>query len=184
MSIQSEITRLESAKSAIAAAIAGKGVTVPDGTMLDGMAALIESIEAGGGGLPGFKMISGTYTPTENITSYVPVFTSGAITPSSSVISGIIARCISLTFVIKTDNIQYPTTFFNGNVFGEIIGYNKNSSSSSSTIGRFSTHSKVKVTTGGHGYGIGVDLPADKTYPMVSGQTYAWMLLYTDDISL
>ncbi len=49
MSIQSEITRLESAKSAIAAAIAGKGVTVPDGTLLDGMAALIESIEAGGG---------------------------------------------------------------------------------------------------------------------------------------
>lgn len=49
MSIQSEITRLETAKSAIAAAIAGKGVTVPDGTMLDGMAALIEAISAGGG---------------------------------------------------------------------------------------------------------------------------------------
>lgn len=51
MSIQSEITRIETAKSAIAAAIAGKGVTVPDGTMLDGMAALVESIEAGGGGM-------------------------------------------------------------------------------------------------------------------------------------
>lgn len=48
MSIVTEISRLKSAKSAIAAAIAGKGVTVPDGTMLDGMAALIESIEAGG----------------------------------------------------------------------------------------------------------------------------------------
>ena len=50
MSIQGEITRLETAKSAIAAAIAGKGVTVPDGTMLDGMADLIAGIEAGGGG--------------------------------------------------------------------------------------------------------------------------------------
>ena len=48
MSIVTEISRLKSAKSAIAAAIAGKGVTVPDGTLLDGMAALIESIEAGG----------------------------------------------------------------------------------------------------------------------------------------
>ena len=60
MSIQSEITRLEAAKSAIAAAIAGKGVTVPDGTMLDGMAALIESIEAGGG-----KIARGTFIPAK-----------------------------------------------------------------------------------------------------------------------
>lgn len=51
MSILSEITRLENAKAAIAAAIAEKGVTVPDGTPLDGMAALIEGIQAGGGGL-------------------------------------------------------------------------------------------------------------------------------------
>ena len=184
MSVQSEITRLQNAKAAIKAAIEGKGVTVPDGTLLDGMAALIESIEAGGGGLPGFKMISGTYTPTENITSYVQVFTSGVIAPSSSVISGIIKRCISLTFVIKTDNIQYPTTFFNGKVFGETIGYNKDSSSSSSALGRFYTLSSIQITTGGFGYGISVHLPADTTYPMVSGQTYAWMLLYTDDISL
>ena len=50
MSIQTELTRITNAKSAIKAAIEGKGVTVPDGTMLDGMAALIEAIEAGGGG--------------------------------------------------------------------------------------------------------------------------------------
>ena len=51
MSIATEISRIRSAKSAIAAAIAGKGVTVPDGTMLDGMAALIESIESGVSGV-------------------------------------------------------------------------------------------------------------------------------------
>ena len=49
MSIQTELTRITNAKSAIKTAIEGKGVTVPDGTLLDGMAALIESIEAGGG---------------------------------------------------------------------------------------------------------------------------------------
>ena len=48
MSIQSEITRLANAKTAIATAIEGKGVTVPEGTKLDGVASLIESIEAGG----------------------------------------------------------------------------------------------------------------------------------------
>ena len=50
MSIQTDLTRIKNAKAAIKAAIEGKGVTVPEATLLDGMAALIESIEAGGGG--------------------------------------------------------------------------------------------------------------------------------------
>lgn len=48
MSIQTDLTRIKNAKASIKSAIEGKGVTVPDGTLLDGMAALIESIEAGG----------------------------------------------------------------------------------------------------------------------------------------
>ena len=63
MSVQTEITRIESAKTAIATAIEGKGVTVPTGTKLDGLAALVESIEAGGGG----KFACGTITSAENI---------------------------------------------------------------------------------------------------------------------
>ena len=43
MSIQTELTRLTNAKAAIKTAIEGKGVTVPDTTLLDGMAALIEA---------------------------------------------------------------------------------------------------------------------------------------------
>lgn len=49
MSIQTELTRITNAKAAIKAAIEGKGVTVPNGTLLDGMASLIESIESGSG---------------------------------------------------------------------------------------------------------------------------------------
>ena len=69
MSVQSEITRIESAKTAIASAIEGKGVTVPDGTLLDGMAALIEGIEAGGGVELQYNRLysaaTGTFTPAE-----------------------------------------------------------------------------------------------------------------------
>lgn len=71
MSVQSEITRLENAKAAIKAAIEGKGVTVPEATLLDGMASLIESIEAGGGSgstEPYAKIITGTHTPAQNET--------------------------------------------------------------------------------------------------------------------
>ena len=76
MSIQTELTRITNAKAAIKAAIEGKGVTVPDGTLLDGMASLIESIEAGGGGDFNFdgyigitKATSGTYTVTHDTKS-------------------------------------------------------------------------------------------------------------------
>ena len=48
-----EAVRLANAKTAIATAIEGKGVTVPDGTLLDGIAPLIESIETGGSSTPG-----------------------------------------------------------------------------------------------------------------------------------
>ena len=47
MSVHSEITRLATAKSDISTAITNKGVTVPSGTKLDGMAALIDSISGG-----------------------------------------------------------------------------------------------------------------------------------------
>ena len=55
--------------ASIVAAVEGKSVTVPDGTLLDGMAALIESIEAGGSG----NFAIGTFTTTDDITSNVVI---------------------------------------------------------------------------------------------------------------
>lgn len=73
MSIQTELTRITNAKSAIKTAIEGKGVTVPDGTLLDGMAALIESIEAGGGAdiSPWKDMVTFSITPAEDLTGTI-----------------------------------------------------------------------------------------------------------------
>lgn len=68
MSIQTELTRITNAKAAIKTAVEGKGVTVPDGTLLDGMASLIESIQAGsGGGMTG-NIATGSYTLGADIT--------------------------------------------------------------------------------------------------------------------
>ena len=68
MSIQTELSRIINAKAAIKAAIEGKGVTVPEATLLEGMAALIESIEAGGGG----KIARGTFIPAETTSLNLP----------------------------------------------------------------------------------------------------------------
>lgn len=62
MSVQTEIDRLASAKAAIKTAIEGKGVAVPDATLLDGMAALIEGIETGRDGI---RAVMGEITPIE-----------------------------------------------------------------------------------------------------------------------
>lgn len=72
MSVQSEITRLEAAKAAISQAITEKGVTVPNGTMLDAMAQLISAIEAGGGDLSihNRKVQWGSFIPTQTFTGY------------------------------------------------------------------------------------------------------------------
>ena len=71
MSIQTELTRITNAKAAIKTAIEGKGVTVPDGTMLDGMAALIAGIEAGGGA--GFATGTLTFNESQGIDSNLTV---------------------------------------------------------------------------------------------------------------
>ena len=63
MSVQTELSRIINAKSAIKTAIEGKGVTVPEATLLDGMASLIESIEAGSGGSG--NIAYGTITPVD-----------------------------------------------------------------------------------------------------------------------
>ena len=70
MSIQTDLTRIKNAKAAIKAAIEGKGVTVPDATLLDGMAALIESIEAGGSGSGGIQSASGEFSIAEDVASF------------------------------------------------------------------------------------------------------------------
>lgn len=52
MSIASEITRLQTAKADIKAAIEAQGVTVPSATLLSGYDDLIAAIQTGGGGEP------------------------------------------------------------------------------------------------------------------------------------
>lgn len=65
MSVQTQIDRISDAVSAAKAALTEKGVTVPDGTKVDGLAALIAAIEAGGGG--GSAFATGTYTAVEKV---------------------------------------------------------------------------------------------------------------------
>ena len=144
MSVQSEITRIESAKTSIATAIEGKGVAVPEGTLLDGMAPLIESIEAGGGAdiSPWADMVTFSITPAEDLTgdidftSFIPgrtsfphIFILGQrATTSGSPYVQSMARISTwntwsrLYYATSSSTGSYPTLSIVGGIFEVKIG--------------------------------------------------------------
>lgn len=58
MAISDEITRLQSAKSALKTSIEGKGVTVPSSAKLEEYPALVDSIQAGGGSSDDYERLA------------------------------------------------------------------------------------------------------------------------------
>ena len=110
MSIQSELTRITDAKAAIKAYIEGKGLTVPEGTLLDGMASMLESIEAGGG-----NFATGTFTTTDDITSNVVINHNLGVKPKfiivlctyASTYTGSRAKWLAFYYLY-----QYNSTFY------------------------------------------------------------------------
>ena len=50
MSIQTELTRIKGAKADLQSWVEENGVTVPDGTLIDGLVELAKTVETGGGG--------------------------------------------------------------------------------------------------------------------------------------
>lgn len=69
MSIASEITRLQTAKSDLATSITNKGVTVPASATLDDYSALVDSISGGGVNIHD-EMSANMYVLTPNGTPY------------------------------------------------------------------------------------------------------------------
>lgn len=120
VSIQIDLTRIKNAKAAIKAYIEGQGLTVPSGTLLDGMAAMLESIEAGGG----TKMATGSFTPAENCNHYVITHNLGE-KPNLAICicKSIVKQSFSLLYDDSTQRIMW----YNGS--GYLSGLIKPSSS-------------------------------------------------------
>ncbi|MGM9590624.1 MAG: hypothetical protein ACI3V0_10695 [Faecousia sp.] len=128
MSVQTEITRLESAKTEIASAIAGKGVTVPDGTRLDGLAALIDSIEAG----VAVQRATGTFTTNS----------SGAATVNCGFQPDVVVVTKGETY---TDGSNYAAAIPFSDYVGKTLGISLLSSASNVLLYTFTP---TRATTG------------------------------------
>lgn len=79
MSIATEITRLQTAKSNLKTSIENKGVTVPSATLIDGYASLVDQISGGGGS--GLEYETGTWTPASDIARGTIIFSNTHTNP-------------------------------------------------------------------------------------------------------
>lgn len=91
MYVSEMAANINGAKTAVDAALAAlseKGVEVPDGTKVDGLAALIEAIEAGGGGIPSniTEIVGGTYTAAKKLDQSLYITHGMGKTPSMAVL--------------------------------------------------------------------------------------------------
>ena len=159
MSIQTELTRIINAKAAIKAAIEGKGVTVPDGTLLDGMAALIDSIEAGGGTISGKKFISGEITFSETPTSEITI-------------SHDSVGFRSQPFVFLAASASAPS-----DNIGALISVRSGSGVYVNSSKKFSVLSSTSQTIDYNGYAndTSFKIQYNSSTKMLAGKTYIWL---------
>lgn len=178
MSIQTELTRITNAKAAIKTAIEGKGVTVPDATLLDGMASLIESIEAGGGG--GYEITTGRITPSETTASLswehglstIPSLVLIYLRKGWSLTTYMNVVRMSYQYIDKVTQKQKTGTY-------SIATQNAAYAYLENTLGSNDVPFEINettVTAGSCGYAMG------ETRYFVANKSYAWMCIAGDVI--
>ena len=123
MSISSEITRISNAKTAISESIANKGVTVPSGTKIDGMATLIDSIPTGGAAVQPSKALTVTSNGTTTITPDAPYDAIKQVDLTVNVSGGGVEDTVTVTLPIgpKQFNYDMEVTATYTNALGEIV---------------------------------------------------------------
>ena len=123
MSISSEITRISNAKTAISESIANKGVTVPSGTKIDGMATLIDSIQTGGAAVQPSKALTGTSNGTTTGTTDAAYDAIKQVDLTVNVSGGGVEDTVTVTLPIGPKNLNYDmeVTATYTNALGEIV---------------------------------------------------------------
>ena len=141
MSIATEITRLQTAKSNLKTSIENKGVTVPSATLIDGYASLVDQIS--GGGSPNIQALSvttnGTYTATDDVDGYSPVTVS---------VSG--SNLVTGTFTGTTEGVMEISIPYSGNGHAKVVVIDladPNDATYSGTIAKYSTSKFIMTKT-------------------------------------
>ena len=197
MGLDAMATNVGTANTAVASAITAltdKGVTVPDGTNVTGLAELISAIEAGGGS---GSVASGSITPTEdnsnlNIEHNLGVAPKAFVIYSSATmgIASTTTKELMLYFAIYTGDamVQPILVMCNGNVsYGSVPSLFRVNNIASILISQSSegeiTGGKNFSTYGSDNYvankthlRVTVSSSISKNYSIVVGKSYNWMV--------
>ena len=113
MSVQTQIDRISGNITAALAAVAEKGVTVPDGSNSDALAELIARIEAGGG--VGSKLEFSTLIPSENVSISSPLTVSHSLGKLPNIVCVFTCDSIEKSSFGVRISIYYVPEFIVGN---------------------------------------------------------------------
>lgn len=181
MSVQAQVLRLQTARDNIVSAIADKGVSVPFGTKIDDIAALIATMETGGGLPDGISALAtGTFTPTSDITAAHTITHDMGVVPSFAL--------LMLCDDAATTNLK-SMRMFQAQFYKNIRNYSdKLDIMRGCTLYMSSTGSAASSTsTATHSFTGGanatnVTFTASSTGPLKAGYTYCWVCGVLDAI--
>lgn len=113
MSIQTELTRINGAKADLKSWVEENGVTVPDGTLIDGLVELAKTVETGGGGA--YIVEEGQFIPTENVKTYGSIEHSLGVAPFFYVI--FLSESSSMNTTVSTSTFMLKCVYIGGNSY-------------------------------------------------------------------
>ena len=159
------------------AALTEKGVTVPDGTKVDGLAALIAAIEAGGGSGPeiaNYYVFGGSFTPAEDVSSTLELATNESLgLPSSYIYNN---RLFLFGAVWSTGGYFRETNYITAAMTSPKQRYNNTMSSSATGVLLKDNNVAFKKSIMFEGsYPINVSLTCDASNMLKAGAEYAWV---------
>lgn len=172
MSVQTQIDRISGAVSAALAALSEKGVTVPEGTKVDGLAELIEAIASGGGGVDlaslfgGAEVRAGTYTIMEDTNKVTFAYEEPFTSKPTYIFVGEVVRPNSdaKRIMVEVGWKNWGSTHNNANFAG--LGSDPQFDSSNVRLGSYSGFTE---TTG--------VIAGISPYMLLAGTTYAWIAI-------
>lgn len=132
--LEPKINRIATAVTSALSALTAKGVTVPEGANVESLAALIESIEAGGGGgadVSPFESIRcGTFTGTEKTitidgVSSCKIFAmrrTSTVTKECTALAILVKKATGKGYVGSSSYFDYMGMYNSGQLFPTISG--------------------------------------------------------------
>lgn len=186
MAIADQLDRLNVLRRNLAAALTAKSVEAAETEGFETLVPKVEMVETGGGGISGYNIISGTYTPATDITSYFVVYKTESLANTPSEITKILNACTAFSFPVISgldDEIStFPCALLNLYSCRKSVSCNARSASSIST--NVITSCLKSSTNPISGYGLDVYLACNSSYPLIAGRTYQWALLIPEYIQI